>query len=83
MTLDASGNLGVGVVPSAWAGSKAMQLQFGALSSGYNYSIELAANAYRDNATWRYLIPATTQASTLYEGISGEHVWYNAPSGTV
>lgn len=74
------GNLGLGVVPSAWGGDKALQLPWGAVSSGYEYSINIASVAYRDNATWRYQI--TGQPATRYDGIGGSHRWFTAPAGT-
>ena len=80
MTLDSAGNLGLGVTPSAWAGSKALQLAWGSIASGYNYSVEVASLAYRDNANWKYQFSG--QLVTLYEGIAGQHRWYTAPSGT-
>jgi hypothetical protein len=79
MTLDASGNLGVGVVPSAWgAGTKAFQV--GNTSALWNLSsgLYLSNNRFYDGAN-KYII---TGAATAYEQSSGSHVWLNAPSGT-
>jgi hypothetical protein len=56
-TLDASGNLGVGVTPSAWVGYKAVDLNTGGLSlAGGNQSGSVGVGAYWDNvgATWKY-----------------------------
>ena len=80
LRIDASGNLGLGVVPSAWRGDKAAQLPWGAVSSGYEYSINVASVAYRDNANWRYQV--TGQTPARYEQLNGTHRWYVAPSGT-
>jgi hypothetical protein len=81
-TLDASGNLGLGVTPSAWAsGYKAIELSTrGANLTGdanFNY-VYLGANCYNDGA-WKYKVNG--YASRFVQG-DGTHVWYNAPSGT-
>ena len=78
MTLDASGNLGIGVTPSAW-GVSALQgpASFSIGNSG-NGGLNLLANAYY-NAGWKYV--ASSYAS-WYQQIGGSHVWYTAPSGT-
>jgi hypothetical protein len=80
MRLDSSGNLGLGVTPSAWVGDKALQVIWGSISSGYEYSVNVSSVAYRDNATWRYQV--SSQAPARYEQITGQHRWYTAPSGT-
>ncbi|NBW22789.1 MAG: hypothetical protein EBR82_84070, partial [Caulobacteraceae bacterium] len=77
---NSSGNLGLGVTPSAWAGDKAVQLPWGSISSGYQYSVNVSSVAYRDNATWRY--QTTGQAPAWYEQEGSAHRWYTAPSGT-
>jgi hypothetical protein len=82
LTLDTSGNLGLGVTPSAWvSSSKALQIgATGALwqsTSGFTF---LSDNAYVDSgAVNRYI---TTNFSTLYRQQSGQHNWFTAPSGT-
>jgi hypothetical protein len=79
MRLDASGNMGLGVTPSAWTGSvKAMQVgTTGALwaTGGITF---LTNNAYTDG-TDKYL---TTGVATRYYQSSGGHFWNIAPSGT-
>ena len=79
LTLDSSGNLGLGVTPSAWSGSfKALQLATGAsLASGFGVTL-LTNNAINDGQ-WKYV---TTSGASLYEQGSSQHRWYNAPSGT-
>jgi hypothetical protein len=76
MTLDASGNLGLGVTPSAWGASEAMQF-------GFNYAYGrrgITRNAYFDGADYRYI---TTAAATLFQQDGGgQYIWYQAPSGT-
>ena len=50
MRLDSSGNLGLGVTPSAWISTwKAMEYQGGAVLSPTTNNIQLAANAYYGN----------------------------------
>jgi len=81
-TVDTSGNLGLGVTPSAW-GSNFKVLDGGAggglafNSSTVNTS--LAVNAYNDNTNWKY---KTTSAASLYLPGANSHYWYVAPSGT-
>ena len=77
---DASGNLGLGVTPSAWLSNwKAFQTNrasFVADTSraaiGYNWYLDSAA-------TDRYI---ANDYANLYQQVSGQHLWYNAPSGT-
>jgi hypothetical protein len=79
--IDTSGNLGLGVTPSAWGFRTAFQNQLAALSGASGSSImELTANQYVDvGATRRYIASAT---ATSYAQDSGAHYWYIAPSGT-
>jgi hypothetical protein len=75
---DASGNLGLGVTPSAWA-TVSPVFQIGTASLyGYNNSLSLSSNAYY-NAGDKYI---QTGFATQYYQSSGIHAWYNAPSGT-
>ena len=88
MTLDASGNLGIGVVPSAWyvgtGTSKA--IQFGNSSSIYDFSASgnrqthIINNAYL-NTSGSYIYQSSDYASR-YMQQSGNHYWYTAVSGT-
>ena len=78
MTLDSSGNLGLGVTPSAWGTtSKAFELSAGSIESRSS-TLSFGTNAYY-NAGWKYVGSA---AAALYAQSSGIHYWYNAPSGT-
>jgi hypothetical protein len=85
MRLDASGNLGLGVTPSAWASSqKAIQIRNGAATgaavsdSAGNYG--QAQNAFFGDGTWRYYGSGT--ASLLSQSVSGGFAFLTAPSGT-
>jgi hypothetical protein len=79
LTLDASGNLGLSVTPSAWASSwRALQIGAGAsLSSSGAYTF-LGQNFYNDGAL-KYI---STGAASYYQQVSGAHSWFTAPSGT-
>jgi hypothetical protein len=84
MRLDSSGNLGLGVTPSAWGSNfKAIQgfssSQFG-LVAGTN-SVAIGTNYYHDNANYIYV--TTGQNASRYDMTStGIHRWFTAPSGT-
>jgi hypothetical protein len=83
MRLDASGNLGLGVTPSAWdatgSGGPVLQIKRGLLF-GADSETRLIHNAYYGTGDFRYI--ATSVAATNYQQASGQHRWYNAPSGT-
>jgi hypothetical protein len=82
MRLDSSGNLGLGVTPSA-IGSAYRALQIGSATGvtilGGSGGAEIGANNYYDGSNYRY---ATTAAASLYAFSIGQHRWYTAPSGT-
>jgi len=84
MRLDDSGNLGLGVTPSAWADYKALQTT-GAAFMGYsdgasNNQAIIAANAFfTTGSTWKYIY---TDNASYYRQFDGQHQWFNAPSGT-
>lgn len=86
MTLDASGNLGLGVTPSAWAGTSVFQggnayalSTDGAQSNSAHLSSNAVRTASGSPGTWNYLASNT---ATLYQQKLGAHAWYTAPSGT-
>jgi hypothetical protein len=85
MRIDSSGNVGVGVVPSAWfASNKAIQIgATGAVSNytnGSNIQTFLANNVFWNAAgTISYI---TTNTATSYTQDNGTHKWYYAASGT-
>jgi hypothetical protein len=80
MRLDASGNLGLGVTPSAWglSGAKAAQV-INASFWGYLNNAYVSANNYNDGTGNKYI---ATGFASRYEQSSGAHVWQTAPSGT-
>jgi len=84
LTLDASGNLGLGVTPSAWNSSyKALQIAshislWG--NSGGGGALFLANNEeFVGAGTRKYLV---TDFATEYAQVSGQHQWKTAASGT-
>jgi hypothetical protein len=80
-TLDASGNLGLGVTPSAWySGWKAIEGAASLAIASKGLGMYVAQNSYLNAATdWIY---STTAAATYYQQYSGAHYWTTAPSGT-
>lgn len=80
MRLDASGNLGLGVTPSAWGSAwKALEFSNGNAVYSNGSQMSLASNAYQDNVGWKY---KTTASAGLYANVQGAHSWFTAPSGT-
>jgi hypothetical protein len=79
--IDPSGNLGLGVTPSAW-GTNWKGFQIGSrstLSNSNGSDTILTNNGFNDGTNWKYL---ATAFSTAYVQGAGTHVFYNAPSGT-
>jgi len=82
MRLDSSGNLGLGITPSAWgSGIKSLQVgNYSALTNNQAGFTWLSNNAFYDTS-WKYL---TTNRALYYaqDTGSGAHQWFIAPSGT-
>jgi hypothetical protein len=79
MRIDSSGNLGLGVTPSAWySGASTLQMKNGAVVAFSGIDGSVSTNAYYD-ASWKYY---GTGAATFYNQNAGIHKWYTAPSGT-
>jgi len=81
MLLDSSGNLGLGVTPSAW-GSGWPALQVGRAVMHTNTSdgrASFGGNYYVDGTDARYIASA---AATQLMQVSGQFRFFNAPSGT-
>jgi len=80
MRLDSSGNLGLGVTPSAWGSSyKALQTTAGSFSSISATDLRIYQNGYDDGGGSKYV---STNAASLYRQSGASHIWYNAASGT-
>jgi hypothetical protein len=81
LTIDSSGNLGLGVTPSAWSSSmRVLQVASTALyNNGFNDTF-LGANFYNDTVgTNRYI---NSDFAAAYGQVGGAHQWFTAPSGT-
>jgi hypothetical protein len=80
LRIDSAGNLGLGVVPSAWRGNeRALQVMSASLSY-INTSAKLSNNVYYNGADTPIYI-GTLPASMAVQR-DGSHQWYSAPSGT-
>jgi hypothetical protein len=88
MRLDTSGNLGLGVTPSAWGNYKAFQIS----ASGHSLAatgagsgdLTLAFNAFYDStdSRWEYVYTGDKAGRYSQTG-AGNHVWYTTnTSGT-
>jgi hypothetical protein len=82
MILTASGNLGLGVTPSAWRSGDVV-IDLGATTSLVNaqsQNTRIYTNTFvASGGTNTY---KTTNFATYYDQGSGAHRWFNAPSGT-
>lgn len=84
MRIDSSGNLGLGVTPSAWRSSADRTIQVrGAAFSGYNnYSASITNNAYLNaSSSWTY-IESGVNPNKFGLDNGGGFSWNIAPSGT-
>lgn len=81
-TIDASGNLGLGVTPSAWyaGGFKAFQINNGFNAFANAASFRLMSDAYLNTSA--VYVRVTGAATASYEQSAGVHSWRNAPAGT-
>ncbi len=85
MRLDSAGNLGLGVTPSAWSSNqRSLQIRdsggfTGAFYAGFGAVGVGSNNFYGGGASSTYI---ATGFASKYEQISGQHQWFNAPSGT-
>ena len=84
MHLDSSGNLGLGVTPSAWSVGKAFELRTagnGLFSNGAGEAL-VVANSYYDGS-WKYAITGGYAAQYICGNTNGTHIWKVAStSGT-
>ena len=80
MRIDASGNLGLGVTPSAWrSNERAFQIGTVGSISQVSGAMKMSSNSVYLTGTPTYI---TSNFATLYSQNIGEHQWYTAPSGT-
>jgi hypothetical protein len=82
VTADTSGNVGIGVVPSAWslANSAALQIKNVSIAGLGSNDLHLSSNAFFDTSAWKYI--GTGVPATNYFQTNGTHVWRYAASGT-
>jgi hypothetical protein len=83
LSINTSGNLGLGVTPSAWlvaSGRKAIEIGAlgNAMFSNGASDFYMLSNAYTDG-TFKY---ANNGPASSYRHADGAHVWFQAPSGT-
>jgi len=79
MRLDSSGNLGLGVTPSAWETVSAIQLKARSSLFAFSNDTHVGYNLYYTSTGYKYI--ATDNASD-YQQTGGQHRWFTAPSGT-
>ena len=81
---DASGNLGLGVTPSAWGSAyKSYDLKtFGGYYSTDGGYVGISANAYTNGTNWIYKGNTTALRYEQTLGSTPSHSWLIAPSGT-
>ena len=78
LMIDPSGNLGLGVTPSAWGTLKGLQV-LKANMAGLGNKAYFSANAFYNGSNWVY---QATDFANLYVQQDGQHQWNIAPSGT-
>jgi hypothetical protein len=81
MRLDSSGNLGIGVTPSAWDGAGIKAFDIGAVGTvfGSNATTQVLRNTYFNGSNYIY---KTTTSANRYAQTTTGHEWHTAPSGT-
>jgi hypothetical protein len=84
MRLDSSGNLGLGVTPSAWAGQSVnydvLQAGLSSFANIADNAAEVSYNQYIDSGGTRRYIASNT--AMRYRMGNTEHQWFTAASGT-
>ena len=85
-TLDSSGNLGLGVTPSAWGSSYgALQIGKGALGNFFNVTSTnggVTNNAYYSGSAWTYQNSSYAGVFDFNGASTGGYAWRIAASGT-
>jgi len=86
MTIDSSGNVGIGVTPESWSNGggnpdfSSLQLGASTALSGTDATsfMALTSNAYRASTGWKYI---NSDYAARYDQNDAEHIWYTAASG--
>jgi hypothetical protein len=81
MRLDSSGNLGLGVTPSAWGFNGNLELP-ATNNISFQGSGNLLFNAFYSVSSSGYLYKISAAAARYQATSGGQHQWYTAPSGT-
>jgi hypothetical protein len=87
MELTNSGNLGLGVTPSAWSSSwRAFEFQAAAIAwtGGGANDFSFSTNSFFDTTDSRWEYKGTGDGAARYSitALTSEHRWFNAPIGT-
>ena len=84
LLVDSTGNVGIGVTPSAWATSgNYVALQVGGIGlygrNAAGNELDISSNGFYSSTGWKYI---TTASATRYAQQTGVHAWHTAASGT-
>jgi hypothetical protein len=86
MVVDKSGNLGLGVTPSAWNSSyKVMDVSaWGSIAGEFSTqgTVSLVSNCFANSTGFNNWTYKNTAPATRYKQYNGEHQFFNAASGT-
>jgi hypothetical protein len=86
MRIDSSGNVGIGVTPSAWAsGDTILQIKAGSGSGaiwGRSNALRLIANAYYDGSAYKYVASDFATQLIVNQSTIGGFTCSAAPTGT-
>jgi hypothetical protein len=76
-----SNTVGIGIVPAAFVGASALQVQYATVEgrSSLPSFAEYAANSYSDAGVRKYI---ASDFASRYTQFQGQHIWLTAPSGT-
>jgi len=83
LVLNTSGNLGLGVTPSAWDTStnvRVLQMNAGSLWGFSTTAFLMVQNSFSNTSGVRTYV--NNGFASEYEQASGQHIWKTAPSGT-
>jgi hypothetical protein len=81
--VDSSGNVGIGVTPSAWGGAGVKVIDVGAAGSfaGSAADVGVVGNAYYNGSGWIYKTSFFSGRYAYALG-TGQHQWFTAATGT-